>query len=50
MKQKLNGLKGVVMRNYRFLFVGTLFDQSRAWEFTSSDSILLFIDSLSFCT
>lgn len=50
MKQKLNGLKGVVIRNYGFLFVGTLFDYSRAWGFTSSNSILFFIDSLSFCT
>ena len=30
------------------LFTKTLFDWSRAWWFTSSDSILLFLDSLLF--
>ena len=30
-------------------FVGTLFDCSRAWAFTSSDSIQMFSDFLSYC-
>ena len=29
------------------LFAGILFDWSRAWGFTSRESILLFLDSLS---
>lgn len=32
------------------LFVGTLFERSHTWGFTSSDPILMFIDSLSYCT
>ena len=31
-------------------FIGSLFDWSRAWGFTSSDSLLMFVDSLCSCT
>lgn len=31
-------------------FVGTLFNWSCAWGFTSRESIPMFIESLSFCT